>query len=198
MRRVGEIHSTTMRFITVVAGLVFLAGLVSALVTGVPLFGPQRVDRPEDGFGVSFPRDWELADATAYEEDWWDPVHGPPAQQHAEFLAEGGVLRARKPVTSEADHEQCTVFDLSVKKAQDYVNNVNDMPHVSTLESRRLELPGGAAIAWDIATDDGWRWGVYLVTDGRRWLRLECGSRNPPEDGWLSIAETLAFLPAGA
>ena len=37
----------------------------------------------------------------------------------------------------------------------------------------------------------------YLFSDGHRWLALDCTSTtSPAADHWLSIAETIEFLPA--
>ena len=37
---------------------------------------------------------------------------------------------------------------------------------------------------------------VYLDNDGHAAAALLCRSDEPPDDGWLSIAETFEFLPA--
>jgi hypothetical protein len=37
----------------------------------------------------------------------------------------------------------------------------------------------------------------YDLNDGDRWVSIGCTtSANPPDDSWLSIAETFEFLPA--
>ena len=35
----------------------------------------------------------------------------------------------------------------------------------------------------------------YSLTDGQTWLTLQCSSIEPPEDYWLSLAESVKFLP---
>lgn len=35
----------------------------------------------------------------------------------------------------------------------------------------------------------------YSLTDGQTWLTLQCSSATPPEDSWLSLAESVEFLP---
>jgi hypothetical protein len=47
-----------------------------------------------------------------------------------------------------------------------------------------LDLPAGEAALVDIHYDDA-----------NRWFVLQCGTEDPPEDRWLSIAETFEFLP---
>jgi hypothetical protein len=58
-----------------------------------------------------------------------------------------------------------------------------------------VDLPAG----WTghlTATDvDGWTVGGYVYTDSEAWFKLECWSPDPPEDHWLSIAESFEFLP---
>ena len=43
--------------------------------------------------------------------------------------------------------------------------------------------------------DDGTDSREYLFTDRTTWFRLSCSSTDPPDDRWLSIAETFEFLP---
>ena len=107
------------------------------------------------------------------------------------------MLLARKPTTTDAGHEQCIIYVLLSDQAQEFVNTLDDDPRVVSVETRRLELPGGSSIACDALHEDGWVWRGYLVTDGDRWLLLMCGSMNPPEDRWISIAESMEFVPGG-
>ena len=37
---------------------------------------------------------------------------------------------------------------------------------------------------------------AYLFTDGTRYYSVACSDPDPPQDHWLSMAETFAFLPA--
>ena len=59
-----------------------------------------------------------------------------------------------------------------------------------------VELPGDHGTRLDWARFDALSATAYLFTDGSAWWRLECTSPEPPEDRWLSIAETFEFLPA--
>ena len=36
---------------------------------------------------------------------------------------------------------------------------------------------------------------AYLSTDGMDFFSVTCNGPTPPEDDWLSIAETIEFLP---
>jgi hypothetical protein len=43
----------------------------------------------------------------------------------------------------------------------------------------------------------GWEQLDYLYTDGEVWFQLQCSTEDTaPDDRWLSIAETIEFLPA--
>ena len=199
MGRPRTAWSLTIRGIAVVAGVVLLLGSIATLTRLAPTVldqfrGPERVEMADAGFAISLPRDWQHASSTVYDDDWWDPALGAPAQQHEEFVAEGGVLLARKPTRTAAGHQQCAVYRWSDLEAQVFVNTADDDPRVSMVESHRLELPGGDAVAFDRRADDA-VWLDYLITDGQRWLLLECGSMRPPTDRWRFIADTIEFLP---
>lgn len=75
------------------------------------------------------------------------------------------------------------------------------MPVIETTE---IELPAGRAVRFiaDYALDDGLvegydaRYGTtYLMTDGRVLLFFACWAPERPDDDWLTIAETIEFLP---
>jgi len=58
------------------------------------------------------------------------------------------------------------------------------------------DLAAGRAAALDVLYDDGRASREYLFTDTTAWLRLSCVSNEPPDERWLSVAETFEFLPA--
>lgn len=60
-----------------------------------------------------------------------------------------------------------------------------------------LDLPAGPAIRVDdLEPETGWSRSVYLLTSGSSYYSLTCFGPDPPDDRWLSIAETSEFLPA--
>ena len=72
------------------------------------------------------------------------------------------------------------------------------------IETSEIESPAGRAVRFiaDYALDDdlveGYdaRYGTtYILTDGRVLLFLGCWAPERPADDWLSIAETIEFLP---
>jgi hypothetical protein len=152
-------------------------------------------ERASAGSAISLPDDWEFEEAAVSGVDRWDREQGTPAQQHGRFLASGGVLRSYMTSDTQAGHQQCYFYDFTSEAAQDLVNGADDEPGVRAVERVPLDLPGGRAVALDLRYESGWDWRDYLVTDGDRWLLLGCGSLNPPEDRWLSIARTIEFLP---
>jgi hypothetical protein len=197
LRRAGPL---VVRSLAVIVAVALLLGTVGSFVRVAPsvlapILGPGRIELSEAGFAVSLPRDWQYARATIYDEDWFDPASGAPIAQHERFLADGGVLLARKPAWTETGHEQCQFYGLSNEDAQDHVNAVDDDPRAVSVETVPLELPAGRAVAFDRLDKSGGGWRDYLVTDGERWILLVCGSPVAPADRWPSIAETIEFLP---
>jgi hypothetical protein len=156
-----------------------------------------RVEMPEHGLAISLPSGWLHAEASMVPDEWWDPVNGTPETQGQAFLELGGVLIARNAIGAPTADEYCKVELWSAGFAQGYVNQIPRDPRVVASESFRLiDLPGGRAVVYDTQHRNGWDWRDYLVTDGQRWVALVCGSPMAPEDRWLSIAESLEFLPA--
>jgi hypothetical protein len=73
------------------------------------------------------------------------------------------------------------------------------------IETSEIELPAGRTVRFiaDYALDDGLVEGydarydtTYILTDGRILFFLGCLAPERPDDDWLSIAETIEFLPA--
>jgi len=58
-----------------------------------------------------------------------------------------------------------------------------------------MGLPDGPTGAIDGTDPEWWNSRTYLLTEGERWMYLYCSDTfEPPEDRWLSIAETFEFL----
>ena len=178
------------------------------LAAVAPFVGPFRVERPEAGFAIAFPLDWERADtALADPEDWWDSEKvGDVDAYHAEVLAMGSLLLARK--RSPFEHENCVLYDSTTLAAEppvwttlaDAMSEVRAReadPDAIDVEHAFLDLPGGPALRIDTLWDDGWDESGFFLEDGERWFWLMCVARHAPDDRWRSIAETFEFLPGG-
>ena len=61
------------------------------------------------------------------------------------------------------------------------------------LDAAYLDLPAGRA--GRVVYADHETHVDYHLTDRNIWLQLQCASATPPDDYWLSIAETFEFLP---
>ena len=69
------------------------------------------------------------------------------------------------------------------------------MPSTSPLAARLA--PGSARLVSLEHHDDERANVIYLVAGTDAMFMVECVGRNPPEDDWLSIVESIEFLPAG-
>ena len=75
-----------------------------------PVVGPQRVERPADGYAVSLPFDWEHADARSIktdgtEDEWWDREMVDPVR-----LASGRYRAPEAPGMSAAFTDAVNTF----------------------------------------------------------------------------------------
>ena len=80
------------RWLAIAETFEFLASPSSA----TPHLPPQRVERPEAGFAVTLPWQWQHVDAADADPDiWWDAkIDGGPAAYHEEQRASGLLLMA--------------------------------------------------------------------------------------------------------
>jgi hypothetical protein len=197
-------------FAGVATGLVFLLGLASWLPHTLlaPFVPPQHVDRPAAGFAISLPLDWESADiAESDPEALWDGERvGDVRAFHEQVVADGGVLLAR--TRSPFVHHACVLSDISDLAAEP--PTWTSLAHVPSdaqswttgtewawdVRTKRLELPAGGVVRADVLWADGTTESSYFYMEGTRWFQLSCASEDrPPEDHWLTIAETFEFRP---
>jgi hypothetical protein len=68
--------------------------------------------------------------------------------------------------------------------------------HVTEPTVADAGLSSTIAVRADWETWDGGSATAWIFLDGERRVVLFCQSEEPPEDRWLSIAETFEFLPA--
>ncbi len=195
-----------------------LAGLlVAALGSGAaaqdsppeppPWFGG-RVELPEHGVAVTFPDDLVAFDLTEDIGAQVEAAYGVPAPDTVAWL------QARAPADGAREGEvlvaysQSSVCALSVLPAwaslQDPLGRDALMAVVSQqacLTSHEdmvtVDLPAGPAV---VAHIEDACWGqhrertLYSIVSGDRAARLTCDTSDPPDDDWLSIAETVEFL----
>lgn len=159
---------------------------------------PRRIEHPEAGLALTLPHGWQVVDAEGLEpEEWYDPQAVDDVQEyHAARLAGGLLLMSRALLPDEPTYQSCDLWALTSDEAQGHVMDANHAEGALAVEQEVLDLPAGRAITIDTAYRDGWHSRDYLVTDDERWGALTCGSTSPPNDRWLSIAETFELLPA--
>jgi hypothetical protein len=155
-----------------------------------------RIERPEDGFAITFPDTWTVESFT-------------PEQLDAAFagtMLEGRALLSLAGVDADTG-EGCGLLDATVfvrevpdwtsvhDAASEGARNLLSMPEWVETSGTVVSLPVGQVARID-AVGDGAYQTQYLFTDGDRWLFLNCSAAERRDDGWLSIAETFEFLPA--
>ena len=215
MEQLGHRISASIGGIAVLVGVLLLLSSFSWVPSSVlaPVVGPQRVERPADGYAVSLPFDWEHADARSIktdgtEDEWWDRDQVDPVRHHAAFVEDGGLLLAR-PRSPFVD-EICRVLDLSefahmppawssVDDAKAFFDASPAEPDAIDTQTAVMGLPAGPVLCIDFVMRNGDEWRDYLFTDGTDWHMLSCGAPgSAPRGRWLSIAETFEFLPRKA
>ena len=154
-----------------------------------------RVEVPEGGFALELPADW--------------------------FVQAGGfdnaLEGALRHLAAEHDDDACYVWRWDATKGDDggwadlaefadfFVNEYR--ADAQQLDTTEVILPAGQAVRVgdgipvkdeDLAAfypvTDVTRV-AYLSTDGVGYYSLTCGGPYPPDDDWLSIAESFEFLP---
>jgi hypothetical protein len=158
----------------------------------------RRIEHPEAGLALTLPYGWQIEDAEGLElEDWYDSeAYDDVREHHAAKLAGGLLLKTRAFLPDEPTYQSCDLWEYTSEEAQRHVMDADRAMGALAVETEILDLPAGRAVVIDTAYRDGRHYRDYVVTDGERWGALICGSRSPPDDRWLSIAETIEFLPA--
>ncbi len=147
----------------------------------------KRVEEPEMGFAATFPEGWVV-------ETTFGEARVVSPDGSTVCLPTGH--RVDEPIDDPA-----AALDQIAAMFPVFADD-GPMPIIDTSE---FELPAGRAIRFiaDYALDDGLVEGydaryatTYILTDGRVLLFLGCWAPERPDDDWLSIAETIEFLPA--
>ncbi|MEA2026469.1 MAG: hypothetical protein U9O18_07240, partial [Chloroflexota bacterium] len=171
------------------------------LATLPPATNAGRVDVPEAGITVTFPVDWTV--------DIVNESSSIPAVSDGTntTLETWRVLDASAP---DGRSERCGVdrygtdeltADGFVGRFQSWIEDAwGDSVEVST-----VNLPSGDSVRVQVVvkTSDASTFSpvahhmdFYLFDGGDGAFVLSCYGEDPPDDDWLSIAETLEFLPA--
>ena len=137
-----------------------------------------RYEFPEAGLAIAFPGDWYTLESE---------------------LGWGTLLEAR----SLSDPEYCYVQanpvlreDASVADAAQVLTATYTGEGYAEIDSTPILLPAGAAWRVDAVTESG-PLAVYVVMSDEVLVALQClvVRSDGPADRWLSIAETIEFLP---
>lgn len=153
-----------------------------------------RVELPHLGFSLAFPSEWAVQGALAGE----DFTSAEPGGLWAQVLDERGMALAACRIHSESclvnDERGTTIEDMTER----LLACVEESPNFVVVDWAFIDLPAGrSARAMMENLTDGSLWLTYRFTDGDSRGVLTCGADDLPEDRWLSIAETIEFLPAG-
>jgi hypothetical protein len=176
----------------------FLPDPASGSSPSSPVLGGGRIERPAEGFALTFPTDWTVEEVT-------------PETNAALFSDVGPQAQAFRTIDLWADQPESEGYCLIV----DFTRLADEPPPWTTIQAATVgwwdvwkddptvvdpdftfaDLPAGR-IGHLTATDlEGAAHDAYVFTDSEAWFLLECWSPDPPEDRWLSIAETFEFLP---
>jgi hypothetical protein len=164
-----------------------------------PDIGQGRLERPADGFAITFPSDWDIEVVSEAGNEWID--------QHAANPQGAAVITELVWAGDESLNEQCFVSDASRYAAsppawtsleqavEDEAASMARWPRVVEHASDYLDLPAGRAGLIEVRYQEGSVGQMYIFRSGERWLTLHCEAYVRPTDDWLAIAETFEFLP---
>ena len=169
-----------------------------------------RADTLPEGRWLSIAQTMELGPALSITDSGFDsqiqlPAQGVTLQFPGAWTVRGSSTRLGLSYAA-SDTAICTLSDYStlapdagwgsVDEFHDqYLANAADNAAISVDESSYLDLPAGRTGFADLSWDDGTRAIRYSFSDGDTWLGLFCVGDPVPDDRWLSIAESLAWLP---
>ena len=111
----------------------------------------------------------------------------------AEFISDA-VLSAEAPGGGSCE---VTLHDgSSWSSIDDWAGQVLEtLQDYGPVDSTAVLLAAGDAIRIDLEVpEEEFSNATYMLSDGTTFYSLGCTASNPPEDRWLSIAETFEFL----
>ena len=148
-----------------------------------------RVEVPDHGFAVTFPDDWDVNPLGAPDYGEADPALGPssvlyawdgPSDDDEATRCDIWVDASTRPPLTLAAYAQQRIRDFDI--AGDYAS---------------VELPAGRGMRTTFTYDYDFVLGhtEYILAADDVFYTFACIGEDPPDDHWLSIAETFEFLP---
>lgn len=161
--------------------------------TPSPVGAGRRIEVPEHGFALTYPDDWTV-------QEW--SVEDVEAVFGLDEPSAGVSLALTVSGPGRAGDCGVMVDDPTVRAEPALLATFADATHefllrdstVDGVERERLDLPAGPAWRFDHLAD-GTPVSAYLRGGRRVSYVVTCSAEDPPEDRWLSIAETFG-VPA--
>jgi hypothetical protein len=184
------------RWLSIVETLKFLPDETTGSPPLSPMLGGGRIERPAEGFAVTFPDDWMVEEVTPENAHCFNDCD-PESRAIQTF-----VLWADRPAGDGA----CVVIDFTLQAAEPPAwTTLREAtegrwagwkadPTLMGPEFAFRDLPSGPIGLLRATDTDGATRNAYVLTDSKAWFLLECWAADPPDDRWLSIAETFEFL----
>lgn len=177
-----------------------------------------RVEMPEHGFALTLPEGWVAFDLTGDIEAqlrtglaWFDDLSADAEQEFITLVA-GTAASGSQLVAWHSSHPSSAgSCGFSVNDDPGIPHDVlaREMYHAITVNESidktepptRLELSVGPGWVFRLSKQqalsplDHWPVVIYLAGDGERIVLASCSAEAPPTDDWLSIVDTVEFLP---
>ncbi len=153
-----------------------------------PTIGAGRIERPAAGYALTLPDPWRRGHLGVRE------ILGVGAAIGAEIdlMAVLGAGDAVALVALIEDGEEVAPGLMALG----LWSGLQADPGFGDVVVEPASLASGETFRIDATSDDGQRLSIYpLSADGRTYRVLYFVAERPPEDHWLSIAETFEFLP---
>ena len=144
---------------------------------------------------MSFPNDWIIAEVGDESREWMDRWADPEQLSDTLLMAQHRGEYQCSFIGDTRFAEADPAFTSLAEWIDEEAYWVKQDPTVADFEAAYLDLTAGRTATLDVLHDDGTDSREYLFTDRTTWFRLSCSSTDPPDDRWLSIAETFEFLP---
>ena len=185
------------RWLSIAQTVEFLPYPATGSIPSSPVLGGGRLERPAEGFALTFPEDWTVEEVTPETDAALFPDLDPEA-----LALQTTILWADQPQSD----GYCLVEDFTrladepppwttVREAtMDRWATWRDNPTVVEPAYTFVDLPAGRTGHLTATDVDGLTGDAYVFTDSEAWFTLQCWSPDPPDDRWLSIAETFEFL----
>jgi hypothetical protein len=153
-----------------------------------PMVESGRIERPASGYALTLPDPWRIEDVSDRHELFGETA---PDGTAVDLMAVCGESEAIALVMAVEDDMQ---LDPGATAAFFRLGFSLD-PEYSEVESVVLSLPAGETARLDVVYRDAMAMSVYVFAMGERGYRVvQFAADEPPEDRWLSVAETFERL----